>query len=120
MPILAAVGLAFCLCATLIWLHGASIRRRIFTGIQRRFIARLIVALAAAAVFFTSTTLLISMVCRLLLDDPAGFRTSAVAATLASAWIVGFMMPGASAGIGVREAVVTLCFRLPWAPATQR
>ena len=46
--------------------------------------------------------------CRLLLDDPAGFSTSTVAAMLAGAWAVGFIMPGASAGIGVREAAVIL------------
>lgn len=108
LPIIAAVGLGFGLCATMIWLHGASIRRRISTDRPRRVIARLMVALAAAAVFFASTTLLISIVCRLVLDDPASFSTSAVAATLAGAWVVGFVIPGASAGIGVREAVVIL------------
>ena len=46
--------------------------------------------------------------CRLLLDDPAGFDTPAVAAALAGAWVVGFVIPGASAGIGVREAAVIL------------
>jgi uncharacterized membrane protein YbhN (UPF0104 family) len=42
------------------------------------------------------------------LDDPADFDTAAVAAALAGAWIVGFVIPGASAGIGVREAAVIL------------
>lgn len=107
-PIMVAVGLAFCLCATLIWLHGARIRRLISLGVHRRLVPRLMLALAAAAVFFASTALLVSMVCRLLLDDPAGFSTAAVAATLAGAWVVGFIIPGASAGLGVREATVIL------------
>ena len=106
--IVAAVGLPLCLGAALICLHGAGIRRLISTGIHRRLVPRLMVALAAAAVFFASTGLLISTVCRLLLADPAGFSTAAVAATLAGAWAVGFIIPGASAGIGVREAAVIL------------
>ena len=65
-------------------------------------------ALTGATLFFAATTLLISSVCRLLLDRPAGFDISAVAATLAGAWVVGFVIPGASAGIGVREAAVIL------------
>ena len=73
-----------------------------------RFVARLMAALTGATLFFAATTLLISTVCRLLLDGPAGFDTAAVAATLAGAWVVGFVIPGASAGIGVREAAVIL------------
>jgi hypothetical protein len=107
-PVIVALALAFCLCATLTWLHGARLRRSISTGVHRRLVPRLMLALGAAAVFFASTTLLISEACRALLDDPAGFSTSAVAATLAGAWVVGFIVPGASAGIGVREAVVIL------------
>jgi hypothetical protein len=107
-PIIVAVGLAFCLCAALTWLRSASRRRHISLGMHRRLVPRLTVALAAAAVFFASTTLLVSLMCRLLLDDPAGFSTSTVAAMLAGAWAVGFIMPGASAGIGVREAAVIL------------
>jgi glycosyltransferase 2 family protein len=106
--IFVAVGLTLSLCAIPIWLHGAGKRRRISTHTHRRLVPRLMVAFAAAAVFFASTTLLISMISRLLLDNPAGFDTSAVAATLAGAWVVGFIVPGASAGIGVREAVVIL------------
>jgi glycosyltransferase 2 family protein len=107
-PIIVAVSLAFCLCTALTWLRSASLRRAVSIGMHRRLVPRLAVAVAAAAVFFASTTLLVSMVCRLLLDDPAGFSTGSVAATLAGAWIVGFMIPGASAGIGVREAAVIL------------
>jgi glycosyltransferase 2 family protein len=107
-PIILAVALATCLCATLTWLHGAGMRRLISTGTHRRLVPRLIVALAAAAVFFASTTLLIATVCRLLLDDPAGFSITYVAASLAGAWVVGFIVPGASAGIGVREATAIL------------
>ena len=44
----------------------------------------------------------------LLLGEPAGFSTSAVAAALAGAWVVGFIIPGASAGIAVRETAVIL------------
>ena len=106
--VIVAVGVTLCVCATLIWLHGAGIRSLIATDMHRRLIARLMLALAAAALFFASITLLVSMVSRLLLDDPAGFDTAAVAATLAGAWVVGFAVPGASAGIGVREAVVIL------------
>ena len=106
--IILAVGLAFCLCGALPWLAGTSIRGFISSGLHRRLVAKLLVALAAAAVFFASTTLLVSMICRQALDDPAGFSTSTVAATLAGAWVVGFVIPGASAGVGVREAVVIL------------
>ena len=106
--IIVALSLVFCLCAALPWLNAAPIRRLISTGVHRRLLPRLVVALAAAAAFFASTTLLTSMVCRVLLADPAGFSTSAVAATLAGAWVVGFIIPGASAGIGVREAAVIL------------
>ena len=108
LPVIAAIGLAFCLCATLLGLHGLSGRRRISTDMHRQIVPRLLVALTAAAVFFAATALLISTLCRLLLDDPAGFSTGAVAATLAGAWIIGFVVPGASAGIGVRETVVIL------------
>jgi glycosyltransferase 2 family protein len=103
-----AIGLTLCLCAALTWLRGASIRTAISTGMHRRLVSRFMLALAAAAVFFASTSLLIATVCRLLLGDPAGFSTSAVAATLAGAWVVGFVVPGASAGVGVREAAVIL------------
>jgi glycosyltransferase 2 family protein len=108
LPIIAAVGLAFCLGATLTWRHRASGRALISTDLHRRLVPRLLVALAAAAVFFASTALLVSKLSRLLLADPAGFSNDSVAATLAGAWIVGFIVPGASAGIGVREAVVIL------------
>jgi hypothetical protein len=74
-----------CLCTALTRLHGASLRRHISMGMHRRLVSRLAIALAAAAVFFASTTLLVSMMCRLLLDDPSGFDTAAVAATLAGA-----------------------------------
>jgi glycosyltransferase 2 family protein len=108
LPIFVAVGLTLSLCAILMWLRGAGTGRRIWTDTHRRLVPRLVVALAAAAAFFASTTFLISMASRLLLDDPAGFETAAVAAALAGAWVVGFIVPGASAGIGVREAVVIL------------
>ena len=85
-----------------------------------RFLARPMAALTAAALFFAATTLLVSIARRLLLDDPAGFDIAAVAATLAGAWVVGFVIPGASAGIGVREAAVILLLSLPWARATPR
>ena len=106
--IIVAVGLTLCLCAALTWLHGASMRHGVSTRMHRRLVPRLMLALAAAAVFFASTSLLIATVCRLLLGDPAGFGTSAVAAALAGAWVIGFIIPGASAGIGVREAAVIL------------
>jgi glycosyltransferase 2 family protein len=107
-PIIGALALAFCLCASLTWLHVPGLRRRISIRVHRRLLSRLMLALTAAAVFFASTTLLIAETCRVLLDDPAGVSTSAVAATLAGAWVVGFIISGASAGIGVREAVVIL------------
>ena len=106
--IMVAVGLTSGLGATLAWLHGSRLRRLVATGMWRRFVPRLMVAFAAAALFFAATSVLVAAVCRLLLDDPAGFSTSTVAATLAGAWVVGFFVPGASAGIGVREAVVIL------------
>lgn len=108
LPIVAAVGLTLCLGAALTWLHGARVSRAISTGMHRRLVPRLMLALSAAAAFFASSSLLIATVCRLLLGDPPGFSTSAVAATLAGAWVAGFIIPGASAGIGVREAAVIL------------
>jgi hypothetical protein len=104
--VVVTAGLACCLAAGLAWLYGA--RGPAFPVRARRVLARLLAALTAAALFFAATTLLISMTCRLLLGDPAGFDTAAVAATLAGAWVVGFVIPGASAGIGVREAAVIL------------
>jgi hypothetical protein len=94
------VGLVSCVAAGLLWPHGV--------GVRRRFVLRLMAALTGATLFFAATTLLISGVCRLFLDQPAGFDIAAVAATLAGAWVVGFVIPGASAGIGVREAAVIL------------
>ena len=108
LPAIAAVGLASCLGATLVWRYAARHRRPGAAGMHRRLVARLTIAVAAAAVFFAATNLLIAMVCRALLDHPAGFSTPAVAAALAGAWLVGFVIPGASAGIGVREAAVIL------------
>jgi hypothetical protein len=107
LPVVGAAGLAFCLGAFLVWRHGARLRRLAPTDMHR-LIPRLMIALAAAVVFFASTTLLVAKLCRLLLDHPAGFSTPAVSATLAGAWLVGFVIPGASAGIGVREAAVIL------------
>jgi hypothetical protein len=95
-----SVGLICCVAAGLLSPHGV--------GVRWRFIIRLMAALTVATLFFAATTLLISSVCRLLLDQPAGFEIAAVAATLAGAWVVGFVIPGASAGIGVREATVVL------------
>jgi hypothetical protein len=108
LPVIAAIGLASCVGASLAWGRAAMLRRRGGEGIHRRLIPRLMIAVAAAAAFFAASNLLTAMVCRLLLDHPAGFSTSAVAATLAGAWLVGFVIPGASAGIGVREAAVIL------------
>jgi hypothetical protein len=107
-PIIAAAGLGCCLCAILIRRRGARAQAPALAGLHRRLVPRLMVALAAATVFFACTTLLVSLACRWLLENPAGFDTGAVAATLAGAWLVGFAMPGASAGIGVREAVVII------------
>jgi hypothetical protein len=107
-PIIAAAGLGCCLCAVLIRRRGATAPAPAFAGLHRRLVPRLMVALAAATVFFACTTLLVSLACRWLLENPAGFDACAVAATLAGAWLVGFAIPGASAGIGVREAVVIL------------
>jgi hypothetical protein len=103
-----AIGLVCCAAAGLLCLHRAGVRRPVARVLAWRFVARLSAALAAAALFFAASALLISAVCRLLLDDPAGFDTAAVAAALAGAWVVGFVIPGASAGIGVREAAVIL------------
>jgi hypothetical protein len=94
------VGLMVGVAAGLLWPHRI--------GARGRFVVRLMAALAGATLFFAATTLLISSVCRLFLDQPAGFDIAAVAATLAGAWVVGFVIPGASAGIGVREAAVIL------------
>jgi hypothetical protein len=94
------VGLVGCLAAALLWPHRI--------GARGRFVVRLMAALAGATLFFAATTLLISSVCRLFLEQPVGFDIAAVAATLAGAWVVGFVIPGASAGIGVREAAVIL------------
>jgi glycosyltransferase 2 family protein len=106
--IVITVGLACCVGATLLWRRAASARGSVAAVGASRFLARLMAALTAATLFFAATTLLVSIACRLLLDDPAGFDIAAVAATLAGAWVVGFVIPGASAGIGVREAAVIL------------
>ncbi len=106
-PIVIAVGLACCLAAILLG-RRAGVRGPAPAVRAARFIARLIAALAAATLFFAAATLLVSTACRVLLDDPLGFEVAAVAAALAGAWVVGFVMPGASAGIGVREAAVIL------------
>jgi hypothetical protein len=103
-----AIGLVCCAAAGLLWLHRASLRRPVARVLAWRFVARLSAALAGSALFFAASAILISAVCRLLLDDPGGFDTPAVAAALAGAWVVGFVIPGASAGIGVREAAVIL------------
>jgi hypothetical protein len=108
LPVIVAAGLALCLGATLVWRRCAWLRRLAAAGMHRRLAPRLMIAVSAAAVFFASTTVIVAMLCRLLLDHPAGFSTPAVAATLAGAWLVGFVIPGASAGIGVREAAVIL------------
>jgi glycosyltransferase 2 family protein len=102
------VGLACCVGATLLWRRAASARGPVSTARVSRCVARLVAALTAATLFFAATTRLVSIACRLLLDDPAGFDVGAVAAALAGAWFVGFVIPGASAGIGVREAAVIL------------
>jgi hypothetical protein len=102
------VGLACCVGATLLWRRAASARGPVSTARVSRCVARLVAALTAATLFFAATTRLVSIACRLLLDDPAGFGVGAVAAALAGAWFVGFVIPGASAGIGVREAAVIL------------
>jgi hypothetical protein len=106
--IVITAGLACCVGATLLWRRAASVRGPVAALRASRFLARLMTALTAATLFFATTTLLVSIACRLLLDDPAGFDVAAVAATLAGAWVVGFVIPGASAGIGVREAAVIL------------
>ena len=103
-----SIGLAGCLAAALLWRHGDGGHRSPSPTMIWRFVARLMAALTGATLFFAATTLLTSTVCRVLLDGPAGFDTAAVAATLAGAWVVGFIIPGASAGIGVREAAVIL------------
>jgi hypothetical protein len=107
-PIIVALVIACCVCAVLIRWHGARAPAPAYTALHRRLGPRLIAALTAAALFFAGTTLLVSLACRWLLEEPAGFDIGAVAATLAGAWLVGFVVPGASAGIGVREAVVIL------------
>ena len=73
-----------------------------------RFVARLMAALTGGDAVLRGDHPAQSTVCRVLLDGPGGFDTAAVAATLAGAWVVGFVIPGASAGIGVREAAVIL------------
>jgi uncharacterized membrane protein YbhN (UPF0104 family) len=51
---------------------------------------------------------LAATICGRLLGDPDGFTAFGVAAALAAGWVVGFVVPGASAGIGVREGAVVL------------
>jgi glycosyltransferase 2 family protein len=99
---------ALALLVTALWMRGRPYRALFAPGLGWRVALRVPVALVSAGAFFISTTLLVATICRLLLDDPAGYRATGVAAALAAAWVVGFVMPGTSAGIGVRESAAIL------------
>jgi glycosyltransferase 2 family protein len=95
------------LAAGVLWVAGTRYRALVAASLDWRIVGRALVALGSAGAFFTSTTLLTATICGVLLDAP-DFGPSRVAAALAAAWVVGFVIPGASAGIGVRESAVIL------------
>jgi hypothetical protein len=74
----------------------------------QRIAVRAAVGLTAATAFFMIATVLTALASDLLLQAPVKLGTETVAAAFAGAWIVGFAIPGVSAGIGVRESAVIL------------
>jgi glycosyltransferase 2 family protein len=98
------------LCA---WAGWLCVRRTQLAGWTRgiklqRTAVRASVGLMAATAFFMISTLLTALASDLLLQAPVNHGTVKVAAALAGAWIAGFVIPGVSAGIGVRESAVIL------------
>jgi hypothetical protein len=74
----------------------------------QRIAVRASVGLTAATAFFMIATVLTALASDLLLQAPLKLGIEPVAAALAGAWIAGFVIPGVSAGIGVRESAVIL------------
>jgi glycosyltransferase 2 family protein len=106
-----------------VWAGWTCVRRTQVAGWTRginlpRIAVRASVGLMTATAFFMIATLLTALASNLLLQTPVKHGTVTVAAALAGAWIAGFVMPGVSAGIGVRESAVILLLS-PAAGASQ-
>jgi hypothetical protein len=56
--------------------------------------------------FFAICGVILWAITWVVLGDPDGLTIAAAMGAYAAAWVVGFVVPGASAGIGVREAVM--------------
>ena len=56
--------------------------------------------------FFAICGLILWAITWVVLGQPGGLTIAAAMGAYATAWVVGFVVPGASAGIGVREAVM--------------
>ncbi len=85
-----------------LWPDRASARRRLPAG-------NLLCAVAAQAAFFCIMGGILWLLAALLGDHrPGALDPLTSISALALAWVIGFVTPGASAGIGVREAVLIL------------
>jgi hypothetical protein len=79
--------------------------------------ARLLRALALHVVFFASAGALLWLLAAAAGSSPAGAPAlPTCVAALALAWATGFVVPGAAAGIGVREAMLVIALEGALAP----
>jgi hypothetical protein len=97
-----------CVCAGWICARRTQMAGRMRGINPQRIAVRASVGLMAATAFFMIATLLTALASDLLLQTPMDLGAITVAAALAGAWIAGFVIPGLSAGIGVRESAVIL------------
>jgi hypothetical protein len=97
--VLAVAGIA-------VWLAWKvpQLRTRLLRLSTRRTALSVLTAIGADLVFFLVNGALLFIVARAMVGDAAHFGPTLVA--FAGSWIAGFLMPGAPAGLGVRETLM--------------